>query len=139
MERKAYVVTVGEYSDYRIGGVFLDEAAAKEYVDNYNKVSGGGYSDQAKVEEYTEDGPVPGIVPVLRYEGRIGRGFVGDEFAEETEGFVWEDEARPLIDAYTSDTRKYGGGIFIFVKGTDFEQVRKEFRDRWAQAKAEGL
>ncbi|WP_435613262.1 hypothetical protein [Streptomyces sp. bgisy159] len=32
-QQTAYVVTSGEYSDYRIRGVFLDELAARRYAD----------------------------------------------------------------------------------------------------------
>jgi hypothetical protein len=46
----AYVVTAGEYSDYRIKGVFFDETAARRYAD--------GLSDcDVEVEEYPARGP----------------------------------------------------------------------------------
>ncbi|MYR43112.1 hypothetical protein [Streptomyces sp. SID5910] len=49
-ELAAYVVTTGEYSDYRIRGVFFDEASARRYAD--------GLSDSdVEVEEYPARGP----------------------------------------------------------------------------------
>jgi hypothetical protein len=54
-ELTAYVVTAGEYSDYRIKGVFLDEVSARRYADSLR-------DSDVEVEEYPARGPefVPG-------------------------------------------------------------------------------
>ncbi|MGW1268157.1 hypothetical protein [Streptomyces sp. NPDC002491] len=46
----AYVVTSGEYSDYRIRGVFLDELSARRYADDLT-------DSDVEVEEHPARGP----------------------------------------------------------------------------------
>jgi len=48
-EQTAYLVTEGEYSDYRVVGVFLDRAAAEKCVALLNAPS---YRDGAQIEEF---------------------------------------------------------------------------------------
>lgn len=51
--KSAYLVTSGDYSDYRVEGVFSTEANAKAYLDKRNE-SAGGYGD-ADIEVYQLD------------------------------------------------------------------------------------
>lgn len=49
--KKIYIVTIGEYSDYRIDRVFSTKELAKEYLD--------GKSDDYRMEVYNIDEPMP--------------------------------------------------------------------------------
>ena len=50
MEKKIYIVTSGEYSDYRIDAVFSKKEKAEEYVQN----NGSDY----RIEDYKLDEPI---------------------------------------------------------------------------------
>ena len=50
MEKKIYIVTSGEYSDYRIDAVFSEKEKAEEYVQN----NGSDY----RIEVYNLDEPI---------------------------------------------------------------------------------
>ena len=47
---KVYVVTSGEYSDYRIVKIFTDKAKAEKYAELYQKTD--CWADNTQVEEY---------------------------------------------------------------------------------------
>lgn len=51
---KVYVVTSGEYSDYIIDKVFIDESVAKNYVEFNNKY-GNSYEQYLEVYDLNED------------------------------------------------------------------------------------
>lgn len=51
MEKKIYIVTSGNYSDYRIDSVFSTKEKAKEYVQNNG-------SDYHRIEVYNLDEPI---------------------------------------------------------------------------------
>lgn len=51
---KVYVITEGEYSDYRIVGVTLDRKAAERYCKNVKRAS-VGWEDVPRIEEYELD------------------------------------------------------------------------------------
>jgi hypothetical protein len=48
-ERKVWIITSGEYSDYSIDAVFLDEESAKKYMERYEEVHGDRYRMQIEV------------------------------------------------------------------------------------------
>lgn len=48
---KIYVVTCGEYSDYRISGVFTNKELAQKFCDTFNSGE-GGWGDDHGIEEY---------------------------------------------------------------------------------------
>lgn len=51
---KVYVITEGDYSDYRIVGVTLNRKAAKQYCKNVERVS-EGWDSVPRIEEYELD------------------------------------------------------------------------------------
>lgn len=50
--KKVYVVTSGEYSDYRIEAVFMTKEQANEYINEYT------YSNDFKIEEFNVNVPL---------------------------------------------------------------------------------
>ena len=52
-DRKVWVITAGEYSDYRILGVMDDEAAALDFVEKWNAPRKGRYGSEATAEQFT--------------------------------------------------------------------------------------
>lgn len=59
---KVYIVTDGQYSDYRIQAVFSTKALAKEYLAEYNKDPG----HHGDIEPWDLDEPVRALVPMWR-------------------------------------------------------------------------
>ena len=52
MAEKVYIVTAGEYSDYRILAVFSSKERAEDWIDHI-----GQYEDYCYIEEYEVDCP----------------------------------------------------------------------------------
>ena len=54
MNKKVYIVTSGEYSDYRINAVFSSRKLAEKYIELQTRV-GYWYFEVPRIEEYTLD------------------------------------------------------------------------------------
>lgn len=126
-KQAAYVVTQGEYSDYQIVEVFLDEEQAELFVERHNKV----YRGDARVETYDVSSSVDEIVPKLeaRYPAQVDYREVTEPSYHE--GWIWAKQAKPITRAWS-----YPWGVW--VEGCDFERVKKAFSDRLAQWMVEG-
>jgi hypothetical protein len=67
---KIYVVTSGDYSDYHIDKVFIDEEKAKKYIECQNRYL--EYNDKSRLEEYdTEEKDFESVVEIwVSYEDK---------------------------------------------------------------------
>lgn len=96
---RIYIVTGGEYSDYRIVKVFLDKSAAKSFVSRAADHYFYGY----RVEEYdTEDEADINLLPYKVYLRKNQWHCHYDEYAAERckrDVFTY----RPYVDAITKD------------------------------------
>lgn len=62
----AWLVSVGDYSDYRVLAVALTEAEAQAWADAYNSARESLYRDEAIVEDavlYRDGDPLPRLIP----------------------------------------------------------------------------
>jgi len=112
---KVYVVTAGEYSDYRILAIFSDRIKAEEYKIKYEEVVG----EEARIEEY-----------VLNLSKK--RWFITT---------VWMDREGNVLDVYKSGNTGpwgigfqgfdyyYGGkNIEYFRWGVETDDVKKAIK-----------
>lgn len=134
-ELTAYVVTAGEYSDYRIKGVFFDETAARRYAD-------GLRDSDVEVEEYPARGPefVPGrdIHIWTRIDARTGD--VEREWSSVSARDAWEHDGQCSTRVYSS-SHSYGEVLEYTVStvadATQEERARKSHAERVAKTRAE--
>ncbi len=97
MARKqiVYVVTSGEYSDYRINAVFSTKAWAQIYVDKHNAQT--SYHDNANIEEWTVDEMQQAKerlmygVQINIVDGSLVREWTFTEFAAPRGGTQWNN------------------------------------------------
>ena len=121
---KVYVLTEGEYSDYRVNAVFSSQTAA-----NAAKDAGAGES----IEEFELYDAVPPQTILYIHERLNGRESRRAEIRWPWD--IWQDPApseRPRFYEWDHGRRVYG---------TDEAAVEKAWQDREAEerAKAEGL
>lgn len=132
---KAFVVTSGEYSDFRIVAVFLDEKAAGDFVAKHNAL--GEYDD----------------CTVIEYDIATERTFSGDIWVghwkmngpdnyyayREEEWFrkSWHMGTDPGPASVVKARVDSYGGLWVEVQGTSKDHVEKSLHDRAAQLKAE--
>ena len=127
---KAYVVTKGSYSDYRIVGVFNKKALAEQYVDRYNLVHPGDYSG-AGIEEYEMNGETFAVPrPTLKCFVPINLETMELRNAVKTERIFIDPEEGG--DEPRADT----GNAFVVVVADSAELGFKIACDWWAQEKA---
>ena len=156
---KVYVVTSGEYSDYHIEQVFLDEQKAEMYKDNINR--NNKYGDDCVVEVYdTFDDNISNAN--MRYIYRIECNTKGNVVTiEGFNNYILDDEIRtsgveievpPVYidrddDSYQNYIKKYtGSGLksyyFYYVinivtpKLLNYNQIEKIAHDRIAEYEA---
>lgn len=134
-EPTAYVVTAGEYSDYRIKGVFFDETAARRYAD--------GLSDwDVEVEAYPARGPefVAGrdVHIGTRIDAKTGE--VLREYSSFSARDAKEHDGQCATRVYSS-SRSYGEVLEYTVSTiadvTQEERARKSHAERVAKTRAE--
>lgn len=117
-----YVVTSGEYSDYRVDAVYLDRGLAEQHATLIGSMDGG------RVEVY----PIRTVLPikamkvVRHFRKDIGQDDVTYELGPD---LVFADDVRE-VDAHE-------GTINIVVEGYDQVRVDKVYGERVARFKAE--
>lgn len=122
MNDKVYIVTAGEYSDYRIVAVFDSEEKAKDYIDH------GDRSDFNDIEEWTLNGESPDRGEKL-YELTSNFNKVNFEVSN-----IYNKCYRPEI----RDSVQYRGAgcVCLFVLTTSKARAKKIAYERLAQIKA---
>lgn len=131
----AWLVSSGEYSDYRVEALFATEELAQRYVDIHNT---GPSRESPRIDgEYRVVETVADPVEHLRMWGHIGK--------DTTRNVHEEASIRvPHIDDTTFDVKVHVSlprgsmlaSIFLTVEGVDPERVRKAFSERQAWALA---
>jgi hypothetical protein len=124
-----YVVTRGDYSEYRIVCVCLDKAIADALAER---------NEDYSVEEYEALDTLPEVVEELRLRAAI----MADGKVEETERIMGHT---PVLDEWDVDpcahdvwVHVYGvPSIEVIVRGSDHERVRKVYSEKKAQAIAD--
>lgn len=141
----AYVVTSGSYSDYHVMRVYLDEAEASNFVEQYNKVA----SDHAYVETFLIGAPrgFDGIVWQGTYSqvfavAQVIPGSVHPNVYELQDNFDyrqtwWTGETPPRAKVEWTNLNSYGNTISARVVGSSREHVEKSLQDTVARLKAE--
>ena len=150
-EKKVYVVTKGEYSDYHICRVFLDKEEAEKYKES---ISDESYNGQADIEEFVVGKPneewklgwwvqrwvndpnktVPD--PKLKeYEVKWTAKFIGEIGDEYDEGDVfWNDEAKAKYDVF--EVERFGEMAFYLV-APNMKTALKIANERYAKIQVE--
>jgi hypothetical protein len=125
---KAYIVTIGCYSDYRILGVFADRQTAEAFIARYRKMHGGnGYDHSLSVEEW------PVQTDIELYRSRRQYIVHINEVGEEVERRDWfEEDWKPGPD----EVRTVRPGLVRAASFVSYEHALKIARDRLAQNKA---
>lgn len=128
-----YVVTEGEYSDYRILAVFSDQATAEALA------ASTGYPERG-VEEWDLLGPDTQVLTKLTMTVEVVRtehdAIVERYASERTEPVLGE-----AWNSYMSGWPKLSSinppRVSVVVEGTDHDRVRKVYSERRARAVAE--
>ncbi|MYW28217.1 hypothetical protein [Streptomyces sp. SID2119] len=131
----AYVVTAGEYSDYRIKGVFFDEDSARRYADSLS-------DSDVEVEAYPARGPefVAGrdIHIGTRVDAKTGE--ILREYSSANARDAKEQDGQCATHIYSS-SRNYGEVLEYTVSTTadvtQEERARKSHSERVAKLRAE--
>lgn len=121
-----YIVTEGEYSDYRIVGVFSDKAVADDHCAAYNSTERLYSRGDRSVEEWTIDGMVP-----------PGRGLLRFTVTASLDGWNHVTEASPDDADELSPTSTDGTHWRQAVWARNEDHAEKIVRDNIARAKAE--
>lgn len=127
-EKVVYLVTSGEYSDYRVNAAFTDREAAEAYAEWLNGPDPGHYGI-ADVEEYALDEPTP----------TTGRWCIGGPYEDWDAGDVdalgagwWNEDSSEKTHAH----RDGGGGIWIAAYGKDRDRALRSGRNLARSIKA---
>jgi hypothetical protein len=121
-----YVVTKGEYSDYRIVACFSNREAADECVAILTK--GQRYGVDAQVEEY-ELLATPARSDEYRYRVVFGRGYTAREYAEHA--VVWGQASESVEDVVDDGTP-----VAVAAYATNPDRAKRAAQDRAAFLKA---
>ncbi|MEV5319117.1 hypothetical protein AB0K92_15930 [Streptomyces sp. NPDC052687] len=133
--RNAYVVTSGEYSDYRIRGVFFDEPSARRYADSLR-------DSDIEVEEYPARGPefVPGRDISLWTHIDAQTGDVKREWSSISDRDATSHDGQCSTNVYTTGMT-LGTALHYTVHTTadvtQEERARKAHAERVAKKRAE--
>ena len=145
MTAKVWLVTTGEYSDYRVVSAFTTEELANSYAEHYPGSYGRGH---AEVEEYDLCSELPALnqwttlTTYVRADGSIH-----DQGASDVVEWHWADE-KPSLPA-RAQVNAYNGGyiwsmepagrplVGVTTEGTDHERVRKVHCEALAMTRAE--
>ena len=150
-----YVITTGEYSDYRIVRTYTDGEAAQEFVTAYNAVAGPDTSSQYQIEEYPDGVPDAAEMDGLVWEGSWHR------MPDYNTDYRWPPNSQrqpgvgPHCERSTVTQRWHTGPIpgkaevvqydlmgnnyeygDIVIRGTSKDHVEKVLRDKITQAHA---
>ncbi|MFE5159105.1 hypothetical protein ACFRNT_11335 [Streptomyces sp. NPDC056697] len=135
----AYVVTSGEYSDYRIRGVFLDELSARKYADELNRSA-----SDVQVEEHPARGPEFTAGRDLSLWTRIDArtGDIEREWSSESARDASEHDGQCSTQVYSSSLAT--GRVLAFTVSTradvtHAERARKSHAEYVAKKRAEVL
>ena len=122
MENKfVYVITKGDYSDYHICAVTMDEERAKRMQKMY-----GGKYDDASIETYTlDEAKTAGYVYEIEFENDTPATINIDEY----DGFGWYDKDPIVSPGWGSTT--------VYVRAKDEDHALKIAQDEYAKWKAE--
>lgn len=127
----AYVLTIGEYSDYRILGVTLDEATAKQFAEIHQCEIETFETD--KIKEWSTKS-VWHVDYRSRFDGKAVCKFV---YAYQEEEIDYSDEV--LNELQVSNFMRKGFGderFYMYAVAKTKEQAIKIFTDKVAEYKA---
>lgn len=132
---KIYVVTEGEYSDYRIRKVFLDKEKAEKYIEIAYRTRAS--LDDCTIEEYETSDDIFQAPVYVRCEYYRNERSGHDYVSADDYGYSASDDVPP-----DSIDESYNDALFYFYLREDSqafnssEQLKKVARDRYAAYKA---
>jgi len=137
MTKTVYLVTSGEYSDYRINAAFTTVTVATAYADRRRD----SYTEGRDVETYVLHDALPEAIDVLHFTFGTNHGTTSEWHVLVTPGFG-EYAERDVTTAchWTALVHGYGhNGPYaeLHVIGCDHERVRKVFSEKRAWIVAE--
>ena len=121
--KKIYVVTEGEYSDYHIDAVFSTKEKAVEYI--------GQHGTDYSIEEYDLDEEVVKEERLWRVEFDIENGKLVTSYP--TTYQVEENRDTCIVSEYLASKRRY---ITFFVDADTVDRAIKIASERYASVKA---
>lgn len=134
----SYVITIGDYSDYRIIGVFDDKEKAEKAKNSYNKVAEEedlGYGSRAVIEEYFKN--ILGNVPDGHKRIRVHMDVNGySKLIQEVDGedSSYSSVTPPYRFGHTIvDGIRVREGVCFEVIATDFTHAIKIANEKRAQ------
>ena len=134
-EKRVFLVSHGEYSDYSVVAAFANEADAAEYA-RQRTADKPSYEDDFKVESRPLYEEMPVLPRVLTLTADVGPGAVVSNLCERTEVVDPHDE-EALTSGSAQRSRNWPARetvVNVYERGSDHERVRKAFAERLTQA-----
>lgn len=129
---KVYLVHHGEYSDYTVDAIFIDESMAEKYCDLHNKYGNNFYG---ATYEYKEWDTIECFANMQKERNQIGYLYHFD-----IKGHLKEEDSPKLKIQWREDENVYvnrdGYNVVIFTNGRSEAQCRKIACDKVAAYRA---
>jgi len=141
---KIYAIAAGEYSDWRIEAVYLDEELAKQALAKIELIKP---RDSWEIVDYEISTELPLTVETVSYQAIVLAGGKLEQRSYESSPYheyrsteiVWppsEITAKP-VDVQVTRVAFEGSRARVYARGTDLERTKRVFYDRLAQVQAE--
>jgi hypothetical protein len=141
---KIYAIAAGEYSDWRIEAVYLDEELAKQALEKIQLINP---RDSWELVDYEISTELPLTVETVSYQATVLPGGKLEQRSYETSPhheyrsteIVWppsEITTKPA-DVHVMRVAFEGSRATVYAKGTNLERTKRVFYDRLAQVQAE--
>ena len=126
MEKKIYIVTSGDYSEYNINAVFTTKEKANEYIQQHGT--------EYRVEEYNLDEEVDKEVKLWRIDISLKDNSLIEVSALAYRDKDYQDKRRDTCSVY--ETFRNGNCMKFFVDADSMDKAIKIVSERFAAIKA---
>lgn len=140
MDAKVWLVTQGEYSDYRVLGAFSTQEKAEAYVAAHNETASRtcsadgtvrlGYGSECSVEEYPLDAPAP------EQPSAWVASFSWPTPKWNRDGNIYVQKAHGKLENGDEITRQSYGDYSLRFARPDREQAHRAAREMWRALQA---
>ena len=132
-EKKVFIVTSGEYSDYHIDAVFSNRRDAEIFCANHDK----GFYGSPEIEEYEIDIDVSQMDADIVYAYVVRDGKIeSTDIIRKSKIKKFQENAKYMDNWYKRMENKKGKGICVFLTKPNKSKALKIAQDKLAEQKA---
>ncbi len=123
-----YIVTAGDYSDYRVNAIFSTKKNAEKYIEAFNWARRSKHSSKARIEEWSlDDFPIHKSIQVwVGKDGSIDPRFILKQI---------NSHNSPGLGRFI----KHGDRFSWYVETDDEQRAIKVASEKWSQIIALGI